>query len=116
MKKVLVLTYNVAKGHPFGIETCGDLEVEIRKIAKGSPPSSWGDLEVDHLVIYASTGLEYQISGPKRITLVACDCDPKGVVRRLDAQPHRLIRVVFGECGGEKTLGRIVEELLNNNA
>ena len=127
----LVLTYNNVRGYPSGTYKGKSQNVVIhsqdKRYYKQSAQklsellhSMYGKVKmnsVKDVVVYAglnalngalsvATNLAHD---SKNVRLIACDCNYSEKKRFAE---NRSIGIEFCECGGEKTLGKIVNELL----
>ena len=134
-KSTVIITYNSVTGYPAGTYTTPKGEPVV--VYSHDNTRTWNDMaprklgellhglygrinpkDVQQIYLYIG---KYAAHGALQaaqelrhdgnaLTLVACDCDSYGkemTARSIHAP------LVWAECGGRKTLGRIVDELLN---
>lgn len=128
-KTSVILTYNYVNGFPSGVHGDGRLAVissgsrhyeESSKVLHDLMHEVYDREDfgnVDMIYVYAGinamSGALHAASnlvGESRVTLVACTCEGEHKKRFAESQG---IDIIFGECGGQRTLGRIAEQILN---
>jgi hypothetical protein len=129
-KTSIILTYNNVRGYPEGIHGDGRLVV-VSSASRGHgdrAPAVLHDLmhriydredfsNVDMIYVYAGKNAmsgalhaAANLVGESKVTLVACSCGHGEKKRFAESEG---IDIIFGECRGDRTLGRIATEILN---
>lgn len=130
-KTTLVLTYNDVVGYPAGIYSTGESEVVVHSQDKRYyelSPEKLGQLmhsiyrkvdfdNVNEVVVYAGLNAldgalkaaQTFVHDNKKVRLVACDCQSG---RKGEFAERNGIQLTWSECGGGRTLGSLVNKLL----